>query len=203
MPNELKSIYTYFHKIQEEALTLKIDAFGKSHPDVAVAKYTLAMIYLDVGASLYKKALPLLTDSVSILTEKLGDSHRLTATAKNNLGYYYKHTGDFDKGLEYYESALKVREKILGEKHEDTLITLHNISELFLSAGQDDKASIVQERILNTYKKTSEKVSRKDDIPITNTTNKRNNPNSKDTSSDVNVSKNSRWSEEWNSIDKN
>lgn len=41
----------------------------------------------------------------------------------------------YDDALIHYNDALKIREKTLGEKHPDTIVTLHNIAELHIAKG--------------------------------------------------------------------
>eukprot|EP00941_MAST-03F_sp_MAST-3F-sp1_P002819 g2819.t1 len=142
----------------EEALRLKESALGKKHPDVAVAKYTLAMTYLDMGESHYEKALSLVNEAVTMLESKFGENHRLVATALNNLGYCHKVLGSFEDSLNAYKRSYHTREKLFGSSHEDVLISLHNIAELYLTQGDEKNATLYQEKILNIVNKSEENV---------------------------------------------
>ena len=56
-----------------------------------------------------------------------GERHPDTATALNNVGFAYGHKGDYERALEYYERALKIRMDLFGERHPDTATALNNV----------------------------------------------------------------------------
>ena len=49
----------------------------------------------------------------------------------NNLGIVYCELKDYEKALEYYERALKGKEKTLGKTHPDTLTAVMNIANVY------------------------------------------------------------------------
>ena len=63
--------------------------------------------------------------------------------------FYYK--GDYDKAIEYYKKALKIRLKVLGEEHPSTAATYNNLGMAYHSKGDYDKAIEFFEKALNIY----------------------------------------------------
>ncbi len=47
--------------------------------------------------------------------------------------------GEYEKALEWYDRALKIREKVLGKEHPDTAITYHNIALVYSDLGSMEK----------------------------------------------------------------
>src|SRR5262249_1721473 len=66
------------------------------------------------------------------------DNHPITATALNNLGGLLKSQGDDAGARPYYEQALAIRKKVLGDNHTDTAGSLSNLG--FLLHAQGDYA---------------------------------------------------------------
>lgn len=71
----------------------------------------------------------------------------------NNLANVYKTIGNYDKAQDFFEQALKLREKILGNDHLEVAITLNNIGDLYLEKNQYKKALLTLERALDIEKK--------------------------------------------------
>ena len=60
--------------------------------------------------------------------------------------------GGYEKALEYYERALKGREKTLGKTHPDTLSTVMNIANVYNDGMKDcEKAEELYRRALEGY----------------------------------------------------
>jgi tetratricopeptide (TPR) repeat protein len=49
-----------------------------------------------------------------------GEDHPDTASSYNNIGLVYKNMGNYMKAIEYLESSLMIKLKILEENHPDT-----------------------------------------------------------------------------------
>ena len=61
-------------------------------------------------------------------TKVLGEDHKDTMGTLMSLGIVYKELKNFEKGLEYYERALKGYEGTMGKNHPNTLVTVINIA---------------------------------------------------------------------------
>ena len=83
----------------------------------------------------------------------------------NNMAGVYKAQGDYEKALEYYDKALKVKERTLGNDHPSTATTYDNMAGVYQEQGDYEKA-------LKYYGKALEIVERTlgNDHPSTATT---------------------------------
>jgi tetratricopeptide (TPR) repeat protein len=68
------------------------------------------------------------------------------ATIYNNIGRAYYKSEKYDEALDYYETAQKIREKVLGEYHPDTATTYNYI-------GAAHRKKYEYEKALKYYKK--------------------------------------------------
>ena len=82
----------------------------------------------------------------------------LTATCLNNLGYVLKSQVKNDQSKLMYEEALDIRTSILGTKHPETIVSMHNLAELLITSGENEKASKLQHQILEIIDKNEDKV---------------------------------------------
>ena len=55
----------------------------------------------------------------------------MTATARNNLALCLKAKGDYEEAETTYLQSIEVRAKALGPAHEDTVVAMHNLAELY------------------------------------------------------------------------
>ena len=58
----------------------------------------------------------------------------------HRIGWSYDDLGDYNKALEYYEKALRIKESKLGEDDTDTATTYNNIALVYYAKGDYDKA---------------------------------------------------------------
>ena len=54
-----------------------------------------------------------------------------TATTYGNMAFVYKHQGEYEKALEWYEKGLEIKLKTLGPDHPDTATTYFNLGVLY------------------------------------------------------------------------
>ena len=57
----------------------------------------------------------------------------LIATARNNLALCLKSKGSYPEAEELYLAVIKTRIDMLGSAHEETIVALHNLAELYRS----------------------------------------------------------------------
>jgi tetratricopeptide (TPR) repeat protein len=162
----------------EEALndSIKIRTFlqGQDHKETLKAKIHLASLY-----RIYNKineSEDMLRKIINIGKKVHGKLDLVTATASNNLGMLLKTTGRYKEAHEFYEDSLRTRSNVLGDGHPDTLISMNNFAELLIAIGEQDKAAVLQQKILDTIGE----VSKKDDNTNNNTTNTVNTNNNND-----------------------
>ena len=66
----------------------------------------------------------------------------------HRIGWSYNDLGDYNKALEYYEKALKIKESKLGKDDTDTTATYNNIAGVYYAKGDYDKALEFHEKTL-------------------------------------------------------
>lgn len=68
----------------------------------------------------------LLERALRIYEDKLGREHSLYAYGLNNLASYYMTTGDFEKAIVYYQSALEICKTLFGVDSRNYEVSLRN-----------------------------------------------------------------------------
>jgi tetratricopeptide (TPR) repeat protein len=56
------------------------------------------------------------------------------------MGLLYKQQGKLERAVDAYERCLRVREKIMGAAHPDSIATRHNLAELYTVWAKPEKA---------------------------------------------------------------
>ena len=67
----------------------------------------------------------------------LGEEHKKTLASLNNMGAALDDLKDHEGGLDYYQQALRRKEKVLGKNHPDTLMTTMNIGWMCMEGTKD------------------------------------------------------------------
>lgn len=62
--------------------------------------------------------------------------------------------GEHEEAEKMYREVLKLREKVLGAEHPDTLDTLQDLAYLIESKRQFDEAKLLYEKALSGYQRT-------------------------------------------------
>jgi hypothetical protein len=79
----------------------------------------------------------------------------LNATIMNNLAVLLKQQGQekYAECEQLYRAALDIRSKVLGESHNDTIVSMHNLAELYTARDGEDAAAAtkIREQILALY----------------------------------------------------
>lgn len=78
------------------------------------------------------------------------------AVILNSMGMLYKKQNKFERAVDAYERALKIREEHLGLQHPDTIACRHNIAEVYISWANPDKAREYIEKNLEVMQKLNE-----------------------------------------------
>ena len=81
-----------------------------------------------------------LKDSYMRIASEFGEENVQAAIILNSMGLMYKKQKKFERSLDAYQRALKVRVESLGEDHPDCLATRHNIAELYIEWAKPEKA---------------------------------------------------------------
>jgi tetratricopeptide (TPR) repeat protein len=134
-------------ELLEAALSARRTA-ATGGPDIGVG---VALYQLASAVRLAKdltRAESLTNEAIAVLRSVAGPKSPITATALNNLGFLLKARGAYARAEAAYLEALTLRRVALGEAHQDTLITAHNIAECRRAAGNEEGAVAMQRDIL-------------------------------------------------------
>ncbi|PMB40340.1 hypothetical protein CEN40_22380 [Fischerella thermalis CCMEE 5205] len=112
-----------------EALNLRQELLGDSHPDVAQALNNIAAFYVAQG--IYSQAETYLFAALDIFKINLGDEHEQIANYLNNIGEVYREQGRFEDAEKMHLEALDMRKRLLGDSHADIAQSLDNLAALY------------------------------------------------------------------------
>ena len=113
---------------------------------LASALLSLGGVLCELGS--YARAIELQRESLGLLKRRFGSEHPSTATALSNLSLSYKLSGALAQALDICEAALAIRSRNLPPSHPDTIVSMNNLAEILRAQGQQDKALVVQQKIL-------------------------------------------------------
>jgi tetratricopeptide (TPR) repeat protein len=65
------------------------------------------------------------------------------------MGGAYSNKGQYDRAIELYERALRIKEATLGEMHAETAATISSMGATYYEKGQYDRATALTERALH------------------------------------------------------
>lgn len=132
---------TIFESLLEKARS----SLGKQHAltmtlinNVAVNSYYVGMDNDDQQAR--QKALLMMEELLAIRSQVLGELHRDTSHARNNLAFMYASFDKHTDALKLFQDNLQIQLKIYGKDNYFTLATMSNISGEFLILKNYPKA---------------------------------------------------------------
>jgi serine/threonine protein kinase/lipopolysaccharide biosynthesis regulator YciM len=150
-------------KVREalERAAERIDRF-KNHPlqEAAILR-TIGRAFLDLGED--ERAIPHLERALELEQTELGPDHPDTLGVMNDLGNAYYRVGEVEKALQIIEETvekalqtieetLKLNQSALGPDHPETLTTMNNLAEFYLSIAKSEKAIQLLEETLKGRK---------------------------------------------------
>lgn len=87
----------------------------------------------------HKEAMNLREQALVTYIDQLGE-HLFTGTLYNYLGNDCLALGNFDKAVEYFSEALRIREALIGSYHHETARTLHDLGVAYKMKGDYENA---------------------------------------------------------------
>src|SRR5439155_948526 len=105
--------YEAAQAIAIEALRIRQEILGESHPDYAASLNNLARLYQDMGD--YARAEPLLRQAVEIRKKALGESHPDYAASLNDLATLYLAMSDHARASLLLAESLRIIEPFLRD----------------------------------------------------------------------------------------
>eukprot|EP01039_Chlorochromonas_danica_P004560 gene4560-4998_t len=130
-----------------EVLNVRRELHGLHHKDTIAALLGFATLQRARGE--VEKSIDLFREALEAAIQVVGPEDLLTATIYNNMGLAQKSKGDFDSALTSYRQAYFIRTRVLGDKHTETIVCLHNEAECLLAAGKEKESQALQHRILS------------------------------------------------------
>jgi tetratricopeptide (TPR) repeat protein len=136
---EAESIYT-------QALPIKEQALGASHPSVARMLGNLGLIYLDEGR--YRDAEGAFRRSLAVLEHAPGEEADVARTL-DNFANAYEAQGRYPEAEDLFKRSLPIEERLYGTSHSSVADTLHNLSRVYVSQGRYQDAEGLLKRALS------------------------------------------------------
>ena len=128
------------------ALTIREQALGPTHPDVATSLTNLATLYQTQGQ--YTEAAPLYQRALAIRERALGLAHPLVATSLHALAEFYRVQGQYAEAAPLHQRALAIREQVLRPMHPLVAQSLNYLAVLMYYQGQYAEAAPLYQRAL-------------------------------------------------------
>ena len=110
------------------------DLAGAIHPNTLIAMNNYACNLEKIGS--LGEASEIFEKLVSIYVSQRQENSSHTLIAKNNLASNFARQEKFMRAAALHLENYNVREKILGPKHNDTLLSLQNVGDALLSSAQ-------------------------------------------------------------------
>ena len=148
--------YEKAETLYTQALNIRRNSLGKSHPDYAVSLNNLALLYKDMGN--FGNAETLYLEAIEVIKNAFGTSNISYATTLNNLATLYRDNKNFDAAEPLYMEALTIFLNILGDKkHASHGITLNNLAVMFRYTGNYIAAEPLQNKAVEIINAVSGK----------------------------------------------
>ncbi len=128
----------------KEVVRIRKARVGETHPDTAAALDNLGSQYTVLAD--YARAREYLNQALTIVQQQ--NNPLATAQVVNKLAIVNYQTGEFAEARLQFEDALKIRRKLLGEKHELTLATLVNLAHVLRGMGDKQAARELYEQTI-------------------------------------------------------
>lgn len=144
--------YADAEALAREILTIREEALGPNHPDVAASFNNLAFIYQTQER--YAEAEPLYKRGLAIIEKALGPEHPSIVSSLGNLADLYRSVGRDNEAEPLLKRMLAIQEKVLGPEHPAVAITFNNLASLYIRQGRYADAEPLYRRSLAILEKT-------------------------------------------------
>ena len=139
----------------EKAIEARKRLEGENSLNYALVLAMAAGSYRDTGN--FAKADEYLKESYLKIAMEFGEDNVSNAVILNCMGLNYKKQKKYERAIDAYERALKIRDEQMGEEHPDSIATRHNIGEVYLEWGKEDKAKEMFDKNVEILKKAENK----------------------------------------------
>ena len=136
-----------------KALQLGKTSFNKSSYDmleVAATLNCLGVLYFHLPKAETEKAMELYLECLAIHRSVFGAlcESKEVATTLNNIGRIHYMKGEHDQALAYYQDALRMRRRLLGDEHLDVAATIYNAGQTHHQRGDLVEAMLLYNEFL-------------------------------------------------------
>lgn len=129
--------YEAAEPLYQHAKAIREKELGKDHSLYAGSLNNLGLLYCEMNQ--HEKAEPFFLEAKKIWG-KVDQENLQYAEALHNLGQLYKLTRQYEKAESCHLEAKAIREKILGRRHPDYLVSLNNLAALYTQMGRLESA---------------------------------------------------------------
>lgn len=136
-------LYERSAALLEEAVQLRRQTLGNTHPDLARSLTALAQSAFDLGQN--DRTETLTREALAIRRKAFGSEHREVAESLNDLALLTKLKGDYATAEPLYRETIAVQRKLSGNDSLDVATPLHNLGVL-LSDKKDFAGAEAAER---------------------------------------------------------
>lgn len=133
-----------------EAITVRRQVLGPSHPDVAQSIHHAGVLYGLLGD--FAAADTMLHEALSIRSAQLGEDHVEFAESLHSLAQLYQKRGDLLTAESLFVRALEIRRAELGEKHESVGSTLNDLGSVKRELGDYIAAESLLRQALSVHR---------------------------------------------------
>lgn len=148
---EKHELLTRAEEALSDGLSIRNKILGETHKESLLTSVHLSSVYSLRGDT--QQAEALLRSSLATAQSVHQPTDLLNATIMNNLGVLLKGQGAarYGESKEMYQMALDIRSAVLGDTHNDVIITQHNLAELYIAMGDTAAATAIQEKIVALF----------------------------------------------------
>jgi eukaryotic-like serine/threonine-protein kinase len=138
-----------------EILDTGVDKIGKElvdEPEVqARLMQSMGKVYANLG--LYRKATPILEQSVATRRRLLGEEHPDTLATMQDLAVLYVNSGRRPEAEKLYDRVLEIRRRLLGDEHPDTLYVMSGLAFLYRIQGRFEESEKLSRQVLEARRR--------------------------------------------------
>lgn len=139
--------YSEAEPLYQQALHVREQSLGPTHPHVATTLDGLATLYQTRGR--YPEAESLFLRALTINEQQSGAEHPDTAQSINKLAILYYDQGKDEQAESFYQRALAINEKVLGKDHPSTARVLNNLAVFYAGKNMFAEAEPLFQQVVH------------------------------------------------------
>ena len=129
-----------------EALALRREAFGQSHPKIASTMNNCSLAMMDLGQE--EQALAMAEDAFEMYFDLLGPDHPKVYVALDGMASILRHLGRMDEAAQLQNRAIALAESVYPPGHPEIGVLKSNLAKRLVKNGQPEKAKILARKAI-------------------------------------------------------